>query len=117
MSTLAAREQALHIADQLHALGPVRVARFFGGAGLSVGGRQFGFVMKGDLYLKVDGENRPAFEARHEGPFTYRNGSRTVTVTAYYRVPDEVAAGATDLEAWARDALRAARGGTSAVPR
>ena len=109
MSTLAAREQALHIADQLRAIGPVQVTRFFGGAGLSVGGRQFGFVVKGDLYLKVDDDNRPAFEKRDEGPFTYQSRSRTITVGAYYRVPDEIAASATDLEAWARAALRAAR--------
>jgi DNA transformation protein len=47
MTAASARQQALDVADQLHVMGPVEVGRFFGGAGLALDGRQFGFVMKG----------------------------------------------------------------------
>ena len=62
MTAASARDQALDIADRLHVIGPVEVTRFFGGAGLALEGRQFGFVMKGGLYLKADDLSRPMFE-------------------------------------------------------
>lgn len=111
------QDQALDIAEQLHAIGPVEVTRFFGGAGLALGGRQFGFVMKGDLYLKADDLNRPMFEDMGEGPFTYQGRSRTVTVTSYYRVPDEIAADPEMLGRWALAARRAAQAATAATRR
>jgi TfoX/Sxy family transcriptional regulator of competence genes len=87
VTAASARDQALDIADELHVIGPVEVTRFFGGAGLALDGRQFGFVMKDDLYLKADDLSRPMFEDLGEGPVTYQGRSRTVTVTSYYRVP------------------------------
>jgi DNA transformation protein and related proteins len=54
MSLVAARDRALELADQLRAMGLIEVRRFFGGAGLLMDGTQFGFVMKGSLYLRVD---------------------------------------------------------------
>jgi TfoX/Sxy family transcriptional regulator of competence genes len=112
MTAASARQQALDVADQLHVMGPVEVGRFFGGARFALDGRQFGFVMKGDLYLRVDDRSRPDFENRGQGPFTYRTRYRTVTVASYYRVPDEVAASSDELSRWAVEALRAARDAT-----
>jgi TfoX/Sxy family transcriptional regulator of competence genes len=115
MTAASARQQALDVADQLHVMGPVEVGRFFGGAGLALDGRQFGFVMKGDLYLRVDDRSRPDFENRGEGPFTYRTRYRTVTVASYYRVPDDVAASPDELSRWAVEALRAAQAARAAT--
>lgn len=117
MTAASARDQALDIADRLRVIGPVEVTRFFGGAGLALDGRQFGFVMKGDLYLKADDLSRPMFEDMGEGPFTYQGRSRTVTVTSYYRVPDEIAADPGALGRWAVEARRAAQGATAATRR
>lgn len=117
MTAASAREQALDIADQLHAIGPVEVTRFFGGAGLKLEGRQFGFVMKGALYLKADDLSRPMFEDMGEEPFTYQGRSRTVIVTSYYRVPDEIAADPGALGRWALEACRAAQATTAATRR
>src|SRR5260370_29468591 len=101
MTAASARQQALDVADQLHVMGPVEVGRFFGGAGLALDGRQFGFVMKGDLYLRVDDRSRPDFENRGEGPFTHRTTDRTGTVASYYPVPDDGAASSGALSPWA----------------
>ena len=114
MTAALARQQALDVADQLHVMGPVEVGRFFGGAGLALDGRQFGFVMKGDLYLRVDDRSRPDFENRGQGPFTYQTRYRTVTVASYYRVPDDVAASPGELARWAADAVRAAQAARAA---
>ncbi|MBT2542666.1 TfoX/Sxy family protein [Streptomyces sp. ISL-44] len=108
MTPAAARRHALAIADELQALGPVEVTRFFGGAGLSCNGRQFGFVMKGTLYLRVDNTTRPRFEEAGTGPFTYTSGPREVTVTAYYELPQSIAEDPEELLRWAADAYRTA---------
>jgi TfoX/Sxy family transcriptional regulator of competence genes len=109
MTAASARHRALAIADELHALGPIEVTRFFGGAGLHCDGRQIGFVMKDTLYLRVDDTTRPRFEDAGTGPFAYTSGLREVTVTAYYELPQSVADDHEELLRWAADACRAAR--------
>ena len=109
MSVDSARERALEIADRIESLGVVSVRRFFGGASLVVDGVQFGFVMKGSLYLRVDDTSRTAFEALGGTPFAYAGGSRTVTVASYYETPDAILEDAEQLRHWVAAAHRAAR--------
>lgn len=109
MSVCPARERALEIADRIESLGAVSVKRFFGGASLVLDGVQFGFVMKGSLYLRVDNTSRTAFEALGGTPFTYAGGSKTVTVASYYEAPDAILEDAEQLHHWAATAHRAAR--------
>lgn len=109
MTYPGARGQALNIAERLTDLGAVRVAPYFGGAGLSMGGLQFGFVMKDRLYFRVDEDSLPEFEASGSEPFRYDTWRRTVNVASYWRVPDEVRAGEELLGKWAWGAIRASR--------
>jgi len=109
VSPTSARDRALELAGQLAAIGPIEVGRFFGGAGLACEGVQFAFVMKGTLYLRVDDDTRPAFEALGAAPFAYAGRSGTVTVTSYYALPDEIADDPDELLRWAERAHRAAR--------
>jgi TfoX/Sxy family transcriptional regulator of competence genes len=106
--TASAREQALEVAEDLAAVGPIEVTRFFGGAGLTCDGRQFAFVMKGKLYLRVDDTTRARFEAAAAEPFSYWNGPHQVMVASYYEVPAAVAADLQALTRWATDARDAA---------
>jgi DNA transformation protein len=108
MNSAAARERALEIAEGLSGMGPVAVSRFFGGAALSVGGVQFGFVSRGTLYLRVDDESRGAFEAHGAAPFTYSGRSKAVKVASYYETPDDIIEDADELNRWATRAYRAA---------
>lgn len=87
MSIDTARARALELADYLAPLGQITVSRFFGGAGLSINQLQFGFVIKGTLYLRVDDKSRPVFEALGCEPFRYATKAKTVTVASYYQVP------------------------------
>jgi TfoX/Sxy family transcriptional regulator of competence genes len=108
MNLASARDRALEFAERLHAMGPIEVTRFFGGAGLIRDGVQFAFVMKGTLYLRVDDLSRPVFEALGAAPFTYAGRAQTVKVASYYEVPDEIADDPDELGRWASEAHRAA---------
>jgi len=108
MSGVIARARALDVADQLTGLGAVTVGRFFGGAALLIEGLQFAFVIKGSLYLRVDAETRPEFEARGAEPFRYTGRSGLVTVASYYEAPDDIAEDTEALRRWAARAHRAA---------
>lgn len=108
MSTDSAWEFALDIAARIDRLGPVTVKRLFGGAALVMEDVQFGFVMKGSLYLRVDDPGRAVFEARGAAPFVYLGGSKAVTVASYYEAPAEILEDPEDLRDWAAKAHRAA---------
>ena len=86
----AAREFALEIAERITGLGPVTVRRFFSGAGLVADEVQFAFVIEGSLYLKIDDEFRPAFEALGAKPFVYQGKRNPVTISSYYEAPEDV---------------------------
>jgi len=105
----SARERALEIAERIETLGPVGVSRFFSGAGLIAQGVHFGFVIRGSLYLRVDDETRPTYEALGAAPFSYPGRSKTVTVASYYEVPGDVVEDSDELGRWATAALRAAQ--------
>jgi len=105
----AQRQLAEDLADRIEGIGQVSVHRYFGGVALRAYGVQFGFVMKGVLYLKVDDVARRAFEARGCAPFSYLGAAGRVTVADYYEAPSDILDDAEKLSAWAGDALRAAR--------
>jgi DNA transformation protein len=80
--------------------------KMFGGVGIYADGAMFGIGMGDSIYLKVDDESRAEFEELGSGPFR-PNGKQTVK--SFYEVPAEVAANDTELAAWARRAVEAAR--------
>jgi TfoX/Sxy family transcriptional regulator of competence genes len=100
-------QTAAGLADDLAELGPVTLGGFFGGTGLRLEDVQFGFVMGGSLYLRVDEVTRPALEQLGGRPFQYQANGRTVTVGSYCEVPEAVRE--TTLVDWARQAVSTAR--------
>ena len=60
-----------HLEELLAGLGRMRVKKMFGGASLSVDDAAFALVFGETLYLKVDDDNRAAFEGEGSAPFTY----------------------------------------------
>lgn len=89
-SSTEAREQALEVAERLSPMGPVVVKRMFSGAGLSIDGVNFAFVIGGTLYFRVGDQGRAEYEAMGLEPFRYERPGRIVTVGSYYEAPDEV---------------------------
>ncbi|PDS80523.1 TfoX/Sxy family protein [Rhizobium sp. L43] len=111
MSSETTRRLALDFASQLAPPGSVDVRRFFGGSALVRNGAQFGFVMKGTLYLRVDDAMRAEFEADGSEPFSYRAAGREVTVRRYYAVPAHVIDDPALLRAYSERALHATSSG------
>ena len=75
------------ILEILRAWRPVTARRMFGGHGLYHAGVMFALVADGQLYLKVDDENRGDFVAAGLRPFEYEAKGRRVALS-YYRAPD-----------------------------
>lgn len=113
----AAQEMALEFAERLESLGPIRVARMFSGANLSIHGVTFALVIGGTFYLRVDDESRPRFEAAGAEPFRYSTKVREVTVSSYYEAPADILDDPDELPAWAAQALKAARDAADAKHR
>lgn len=76
-----------HVADLLSPLGAVTYRYMFGGYGIYVDGRIVAIVDDGELFLKADDENRPAFEDLDMEPF--RPFPDRDSTMPYYRVPDD----------------------------
>lgn len=75
------------VQELLEGWGPVSARRMFGGHGLYHDGLMFAIVMNQQLYLKVDEQNRPDFEAAGLPPFVYEAKGRQVALS-YHRAPD-----------------------------
>ena len=106
MSGSSDRERAQEFTDSLVAMGPLAVSRFFGGAGLVKDGVQFGFVIEGALYLRVNDKSRAAFVVLGARPFSHAGKSKIITVGTYYEAPDEVLDDPDQLLRWAEEAHR-----------
>ena len=107
MTSEATRGLALDFASQIAPAGCIDIRRFFGGSALVRNGAQFGFVMKGTLYLRVDEAMRAEFEADGSEPFSYSAAGREVTVRRYYAVPAHVIDDPALLHSYAERALHA----------
>lgn len=97
-----------HLQDCLRSLGPTKIRRMFGGAGIYADGVMFGLVANDVLYFKVDDENVAAFVAEELPPFTYDGKAKPIEMS-YRRVPERLFDDAEEMIEWARPALAAAR--------
>ena len=104
-----------YLRDLFAGVGEVAVRRMFGGQGVYHDGLMIGLVADGVLYLKVDGDSRPRFEAAGGTAFVYHGKGKPVTMS--YVTPPE--AGLDDPDAfrpWAEAAIVAARRAAAAKP-
>jgi DNA transformation protein len=94
------------VLDQLEPLGEVTSRSMFGGVGLYCRGLFFGIIARDTLFLKVDGENRPDYEAA--GMKSFKPYADRPATMQYYAVPLAVLESPLDLTRWARKAVAAA---------
>jgi DNA transformation protein len=99
---------ASYCAELLGGLGPVRVKRMFGGNGLYVDDVFVAIVTGETLYLKVDAETAPRFEAAGCAPFTYTAKGRGRVSLSYRAAPAEAMDSPALMRPWAVLALEAA---------
>jgi DNA transformation protein and related proteins len=95
----------------LDLLGPIDpVARhMFSGIGLFDGGVMFGLLVHDTMYLRVDDSTRGRFERVGSQPFSYVRNGRQISLSPYYKVPEDLFDQPNELQQWARDAVTAAR--------
>ncbi|RJS23100.1 competence protein TfoX [Corallococcus sp. H22C18031201] len=97
-----------YVVELLEPLGAVQVRHMFGGWGVYYGGRMFGLIAEGQLYLKVDELTRDAFERAGGQPFVYGGGTHPVSLR-FWTPPSDAADDARELLPWARRAVEAAQ--------
>lgn len=105
----------IELTDLLTPLGAVRIKRMFGGFGVYVSELFMGIVYDGQLYLKVDEQTKPAFEARGLAPFTIEHRGRMMSM-AYHLAPEEALGSSIKMKPWATLALQAAQRAAIAKP-
>jgi DNA transformation protein len=115
VAAIAAASFAAHCAELLSGAGTVGVRRMFGGHGFTMDGLFVAIAIGGRLFLKVDAESRPRFEAAGAEPFAYRRQGREATL-GYWSAPDDALDGPDAMRPWARHALQAALA-AAAAPR
>jgi DNA transformation protein and related proteins len=94
--------------EELAPLGRVTMRRMFGKTGVFCDGLMFGMVTDNTLYLRVDDQNRAAFEeAASFPPLSYEKKGCTIDLS-FWRVPERLFDEPDELVTWARIALAAA---------
>jgi DNA transformation protein and related proteins len=106
-----------YLLELLVPLGPVSARRMFGGVGLFMNGMMFGLIARDELYFKVGANNRAAFEAAGEAPFSYATKDGMHTITSYWRCPPDLLDGSETFQEWAREAVEAAAAAARAKPK
>jgi DNA transformation protein len=91
----------------------IRGKRMFGAVGIYAGDSFFAVIDNDRLYLKVDDQTRPKYEAAGMGPAPLGDGR---VVTGYYEVPPGALEAVEELRHWVRDAVAVAQR-ASARPR
>jgi DNA transformation protein and related proteins len=97
---------AEHVRELLAPIGPVRIKRMFGGAGVYLDDAMFALLDDDELYIKADATTRAAFEAAGASPFRVVMKGRTETMN-YWRLP-EASEDPAETIRWARLGLEAA---------
>jgi DNA transformation protein and related proteins len=95
--------------EQLAPLGHVTVRRMFGKAGVFCDGVMLGMVTDNMLYLRLDDQNRAAFEEALSSPLLSYEKKGTTIDLAFCRAPERLFDEPDELVTWARLALAAAR--------
>ena len=105
-----------HVVETMKAFGPIECKSMFGGCGLYHSGLIFALVFDNVLYLKVDAESRPMFDARGLTPFVYESRLGEKTAMQYCQAPEEALENADVMAEWARRSYAAALRAATARP-
>lgn len=71
----------------------------------------FGLEADGEIFFKVNDENRPDYEQAGSHPFQYSSKDRKAVTMSYWTLPDEVMENHEEAVKWARKAIKVTSGG------
>ena len=113
---MATSELVHHCLELFAPLGAVRTRRMFGGHGFYIDDLFMALIAGERLYLKVDAQTRPLFEAAGCVPFVYDAAGKSVSL-GYFSAPEDAMESPPLMRPWARHALSAALRAKAAKPR
>ena len=96
------------VVEGLQFLGSVQAKRMFGGHGLFLRDVMFGLIVWDTLYLKVDEQNRAAYDKRGLNPFSSTSQQGRQAKMSYHEAPPEILDDQEVLKLWAGEAYAAA---------
>ena len=100
-------EFSRHCCELLSAVGAVRSRSMFGGRGIYIDDLFVALIFNELLYLKVDAQTQPQFEAAGCTPFRYRKDDEWLAMS-YFSAPEDAMESAALMQPWARLAVAAA---------
>ncbi|HEY8005037.1 MAG TPA: TfoX/Sxy family protein [Phenylobacterium sp.] len=104
------------VEELLAGLGPVRIRRMFGGAGVYAGEVMFGLIDDETLYLKTDEPLRAELQAQGSAAWVYSRAPGRWEETSYWRLPEAALDDPDEAVAWARKALAVAEAKAAVRP-
>ena len=104
-----------HLHDIFAGVAPVTIRRLFGGKGIYRDGLVFALEAFDRVWIKVDEETQPLFEAQGSQPFTYQGKSRTVSLP-YWSLPEAALEEPEEAARWANLGIAASRRKAAARP-
>lgn len=96
-----------HVIELMRRLRGVSARAMFGGHGIYKDGVMFAILADGELYFKVTGANRRAYDERGLAPFVYERRGKKVAMS-YRAAPAECMDDPRIMAEWAEPAWRAA---------
>ena len=97
-----------YVIGSLAMLGPVRAKSMFGGWGIFCDDLMFGLVADDELYLKVDTQNQPDFEAEGSEAFVFEMKNGRSGTMSYFSAPSQCYDDNEAMLEWGQSALAAA---------
>lgn len=104
----ASAEFTQYVLEFLEPLFPVRIARFFGGAGIYFDNVQFAMIMHNTLYFAVDDNSRKKYEQAGMQPFSYMTKKGSIQVRKYFELPEDILTDLEQLQLWTNEAIQVA---------
>ncbi|MGL4541910.1 MAG: TfoX/Sxy family protein [Polymorphobacter sp.] len=99
---------AAWLGEALAPLGVLRFKKMFGGVGVYLDGWFFALLAGGELWLKADVQNTPAFEAQGSPLFSYEFNGKIGSMN-YRRAPEDCLDDGEALRDWVMMAVGAAQ--------
>lgn len=96
------------VQELFEGLGPVRIRRMFGGAGIYAGDVMFGLIDDDTIYLKTDEALKAELAAEGSTGWVYSRAPGKWEETSYWRLPESALDDPDEAAAWARKALAVA---------
>ena len=96
------------VLELFEGLGPVRIRRMFGAAGIYAGDVMFGLIDDETIYLKTDDALKAELAAEGSVGWVYSRAPGKGEETSYWRLPETALDDPDEAAAWARKSLAVA---------